>query len=316
MGVRRGAGNARAAGHWAVDSLVARILSALPESEELTPLPTRPTELGDVPAGARSQLEKCCGDLTRERMLIIPGTQKRPSRWRRPALRTRVVAFGSMAVGQWTEDDANGTVESIPLHDVRAIDDRLILLHGRLSMIGQHGRIDVYYSAVARRQLLDCILWLRGEVAGPEFATRPRFVWIDDRGDERPKSELPHKWAYMLDCRDDLRIDHSSNEMVAVGDVTEIGRSRGPTTGIAVLGPRELVIAAEPPDSLLASRYGVDLTVVPRCFLGEVGWSRGNLHIRLRENDNLPSGAPISRPLDERLYRAMRRSFGDAVPWA
>ena len=310
------ASKARAAGYRAVESFATRVVALVPESEELTPLPTRPTELGALPAAARSQLEEFCGDLARERMLIIPGTQRRPSRWRRPALRTRVVAFGSRAVGQWTEDDAEGVVEFMPIDDVRAIDDRLILLHGRLSVIGQHGRIDVYYSAVARRQLRECILWLRGEVAGPEVATRPGFVWIGDRGDERPKSELPHKWAYMLDHRDDLRIDPSANEMVAVGDVTEIGRSRGPATGIAVLGPRELVIAAEPPDSLRGSRYGVDLTVVPRCFLGDVGWSRGNLQIRLREDDNLPGGTPISRPLDERLFRAMRRSFGDAVPWA
>jgi hypothetical protein len=299
-----------------VESFGTRILSVLPESEELTPLPTRPNELGDIPAAARSQLEKCCGDLARERMLIIPGTQRRPSRWRRPGLRTRVVAFGSRAVGQWTEDDADGTVEFIPLVDVRAIDDRLILLHGRLSVIGRHGRIDVYYSAVARRHLGECILWLRGQVAGPEFGTRPRFVWIGDSGDERPRSELPHKWAYILDHRDDLRIGPTSNEMVAVGDVMEIGRSRGPTTGIAVLGPHELVIAAEPPDSPRGSRYGVDLTVVPRCFLGDVDWSRGNLRIRLREDDDQPSGTPISRPLDECLYQAMRRSFGDAVPWA
>lgn len=312
------AGNAGAgaASRQAVEWFVSRIVSLLSESEELTPLPTRPAELDDVPSAAWSQLEKCCGDLTLERMLVIPGTRKRPSRWYRPALRTRVVAFGSRAVGQWTEDDGEGAVEFIPLDDVRAIDDRLILLHGRLSVIGQHGRIVVQYNAVARRQLRESILRLRCKVAGPEFATRPNFVWIGDKGDERPKRELPHKWAYMLGYRDDLRIDLASNEMVAVGGVTEIGRSRGPATGIAVLGPRELVVAAEPPDCLDASRYGVDLTVVPRCFLGDVGWSRGDLRIRLRDGDNVPSEPSISRPLDERLYQAMRQSFGDAVTWA
>ena len=310
------AGKARAAGNRAVDWFVARIVSRLPENEELTPHPTRPTELGEVPAAAWSQLAQCCGDLTFERMLIIPGTRKRPSRWRRHALRTRVVAVGSKAVGQWTEDDGDGAVEFIPLGDVRAIDDRLILLYGRLSVIGQHSRIVVQYNSVARRQLRESILWLRRKVAGPECATLRNFVWIGDKGDERPERELPHKWAYMLGCRDDLRIDPPPNEMVAVGDVTPIGRSRGLATGIAVLGPREFVIAAEPPDSLRASRYGVDLTVVPRCFLGDVGWSRGNLLIRLREGDNLPGGSSISRPLDERLYQAMRQSFGDAVTWA
>jgi len=307
-------GNAGFGGRRAVEWFVSRILSLLPESEELMPLPSRPAELGDVPAGAWSQLERCCGDLTLERTLVIPGTRKRPSRRRRFALRTRVVAFGSRAVGQWTEDDGAGVVEFIPVGDVRAIDDRLILLHGRLLVIGQQGRIVVHYNAVARRQLRESILWLRREIAGPEFATRYNFVWIGEGG-ERPETELPHKWAYMLGHRDDLRIDASRNEMVAVGDVTEIGRSRGPATGIAVLGPHELVVAAEPPDCLYASRYGVDLTVVPRCFLGEVGWSRGDLRIRLRDGDVTPDGLSISRPLDERLYQAMRRSFGDAVTW-
>ena len=310
------AGNAGAGSRQAVEWFVSRIVSLLPESEEMTPLPTRPPELGDVPSAAWSQLEKCCGDLTLERMLVIPGTRKRPSGWYRPALRTRVVAFGSRAVGQWTEDDGEGAVEFIPLDDVRAIDDRLILLYGRLSVIGQHGRIVVQYNAVARRQLRESIQGLRRKVAGPEFATARNFVWIGEKSIERPEGELPHKWAYMLVSRDDLRIDPSSNEMVAVGGVTEIGRSRGPATGIAVLGPHELVVAAEPPDCLYASRYGVDLTVVPRRFLGDITWSRGDLHIRLRESDDAPAGASISRPLDERLYQAMRRSFGDAVTWA
>jgi hypothetical protein len=308
------AGNAGSGSRQAVEWFVSRTLSLL-ESEELTPLPTRPTELGDVPAAAWSQLERCCGDLTPERMLVIPGTRKRPSRWRRLALRTRVVAFGSRAVGQWTEDDRAGAVEFIPLEDVRAIDDRLILLYGRLSLIGQQSRIVVQYNAVARRELRESILWLRRKVAGPEFATRRNFVWIGEKGNERPEGELPHKWAYMLGYRDDLRIDPSSNEMVAVGDVTEIGRSRGPATGIAVLGPHELVVAAEPPDCLYASRYGVDLTVVPRCFLGDVGWSGGDIRIRLRDGEDAPAGPSLSRPLDERLFEAMRRSFGDAVTW-
>ncbi len=310
------ADNSDAGRHQVMEWLASRVESLSPASEELTPVPSRPAKLGDVPAAAWSQLERCCGDLALDRMLVIPGVRRPPSRWRRPALRTRVVAFGPAAVGQWTDDDDAGTVEFIALDDIRAIDDRLVLLYGRLSVIGRQSRIVVQYNAVARRQLRESILWLRRSVAGPGFTTRHNFVWIGEKGNERAEGDLPHKWAYMLGCRDDLRIDPSSNEMVAVGDVTEIGRSRGPTTGISVLGPRELVIAAEPPDSLRASRYGVDLTVVPRCFLGDVGWHRGNLLIRLREGDDLPSGPSISRPLDEQLYQAMQRSFGDAVTWA
>jgi hypothetical protein len=203
----------------------------------------------------------------------------------------------------------------MPLDDIRAIDDRVVLLHGRLSVIGCHGGIVVQYNAVARRYLRDSILWLRREIAGAELATLRSFVWIGADGNEHPVGALPHKWAYLLGCRDDLRIDKSTNEMVAVGGVTEIGLSRGPATGIAILGPRELVVAAEPPDWLDGSRYGVDLTVVPRRFLSHLGWTGGDLRIGLRDSNHAASGS-ISRPLDGRLYQAMRQSFGDAVPWA
>ena len=124
--------------------------------------------------------------------------------------------------------------------------------------------------------------------------------------------------------------------MVAVGDVAEIGRSRGPATGVGLLGPRELVVAAEPSVWLDVSRYGVDLTVVPRSRLRDIGWGGGELVIRLREEGEpqppaRPADAPsavaepdpaalgpptISRSLDERLFVAMCRSFGDAIPHA
>jgi hypothetical protein len=51
---------------------------------------------------------------------------------------------------------------------------------------------------------------------------------------------------------------------------------RVPSTGIALPGPRELVVAAEPPDWLSGTRYGVDLTVVPRSHIRGAGWSRGS----------------------------------------
>jgi hypothetical protein len=38
------------------------------------------------------------------------------------------------------------------------------------------------------------------------------------------------------------------------------------------------------------------------------------MHIRLRLDG--AEGLSILRPLDERLFVAMRRSFGDAVAWA
>ncbi len=294
---------------------------------ERTPLPFRPASGDEVPAAAWSRLEGCCGELSLERLLVIPGTGKRTWIGGQLAMHARVIAFGATAVGQWTEDEGDGVVESVPVDDLLAIDDRVVLLHGRLLLIGKAGRLTILYNAVARPLLRESILWLRRTIAGPEFATRPSFVWIGPTGEERPDGELPYKWAYLLTYRDDLRIDPPANEMVAVGGVVELTQSRkGPATGLAVLGPRELVVAAEPPDWLDTARYGVDLTVVPRCHLRDVGWSGGNLQIRLRASDgagptdvtcNGATGEPaISRPLDGRLFEAMRRSFGDAVEWA
>ena len=216
------------------------------------------------------------------------------------------------------------------MEDLLAIQDQIVLLYGRLSLIGAKSQMAIQYNAVARSQLRESILWLRGRVAGPVFPVRPSFVWIEGKGEERPQSELPYKWAYMLAHRDDLRIDAEAGEMVAVGDVVELGAARrGPSTGIALLGPRELVVAAEPLADRRTHRYGVDLTVVPRSHIRDVGWSRGNLQIRLRAGDEArpadgtrkgargATGEPaISLPLDSRLFEAMRRSFGDAVEWA
>ena len=308
-----------------VAQTLTRVLFRRPDADELTPLPSRPTSRDEVPAEAWSELERSCGDLALERMLVILGTHKRTWIGGRLAMHTRVIAFGSRAVGQWTEGEGTGSVESMPIDDLLAIDDRTVLLHGRLSLIGTKGRIAIPYNTVARPQFRESVLWLRRRMAGPELATRSSFVWIGAKGSERSERELPYKWTYILACRDDLRIDPPANEMIAVGDVVEQTPFRtGPATGLALLGPRELVIAAEPSDHIRLPRHGVDLTVVPRCHLRDVGWSRGNLRIRLRAGEGASEGAAdgpgdelaISRPLDGRLFEAMRQSFGDAVEWA
>lgn len=309
------AGNVGSSLQQSVAQFVRRLFSR-PDTGGVTPLPFRPTKPEEVPAGAWHELERSCGDLALERMLVIPRMWKHPARGRPFEMGRRVVAFGTAAVGHWTERAEGGVVERIPLEDLLAIDDRIILLQGRLSLIGKNGRVVVEYNAVGRPMLRENILWLRRMIGGPEFATRPSFVWIGAKGSERRQEDLPYKWAYMLASRDDLRIDPGSDEMIAVGNVVEIGRSRGPATGMALLGPRELLVAAEPPEWLYPSRYGVDLTVVPRGYLRDVSWNRGELRIRLRAGDGGPDGPTILRPLDERLFQAMRRSFGDAVTWA
>jgi hypothetical protein len=303
---------------------LARLIGAH-EWQERTPMPLRPISRAEVPAAAWSALEQACGSLSLERLLVIPGTGKRAWIGGQLAMHTRVVAFGSDAVGHWTEDGGAGSVERMPVGELLAIDDRVVLLLGRLSLIGKNGQMAVRYNAVARPLIRESIVWLRRRIAGSAFPTRPSFVWIGADGDDRSDRQLPHKWEYILNGRDDLRIDPPADEMVAAGDVVEGKLFRdGPVTGIAVLGPRELLIAAEPPTDASTPRYGVDLTAVPRDHLRDVGWSGGNLRIRLRADEDAdpdPFGSPadppaISRPLDVRLFEAMRVSFGDAVEWA
>jgi hypothetical protein len=288
-------------------------------------MPLRPISRDEVPAAAWSALEESCGALSLERLLVIPGTGKRSWIGGRLATHTRVVAFGSDAVGHWTEDGGAGSVERMPMGELLAIDDRVVLLLGRLSLIGKNGRMVVLYNAVARPLLSESILWLRRQIAGPAFPTRRSFVWIGADGDDRSDRRLPHKWAYLLTQRDDLRIDPPTDEMVAAGNVVEGKPLRqGPVTGIGVLGARELLIAAEPPTDASTPRYGIDLTAVPRDHIRDVGWSGGDLRIRLRaDQDPDPDGLrsvddppAISRPLDVHLFQAMRLSFGDAVEWA
>lgn len=283
-------------------------------------IPFRPAVRDDVPAASWAPLESVCGPLTLDQLLVKPGTWRTRGRNGIWAERAWVLAFGEKAVAHWVElEDGSGSVESMPVEEILAIDDRIVLLHGRLSLIGRNRRMTVDYNAVAEPALRVNLAGLRRVIAGPAFPVRPSFVWIGARGKERPERELPYKWACLLAHSPELRLDERGDEMVAAGNVVEMGRSRGPATGIAVLGPQELVVASEPDDSLLDSRYGVDLVVVPRFNLRDVGWEEGNLLIRLCAPDGSNEsgeGPSISRPLDERLFAAMRRSFGDEIRWA
>jgi hypothetical protein len=318
------AGNLQSSLGHAVGALVDRVIGTQAPQGPF-PMPFRPEGRKDMPGRAWGELEATCGELNVERMLVLPRFGTRPTFRRRVWAPARVLAVGSLAIGVWTDEgDAPDRLEYLPLADVLAIDDRTVLLDGRLSVVGPASRVVVGYNTTARTQLRESIAWLRRAVAGSAVPVQETFVWMaaSDARRDRPRSELPHKWAYILNQRDDLRIDPVGQEMVAVGDVAEIGHSRGPATGVALLGPRELVIAAEPSEWLELSRYGVDLTVVPRSRLSGIGWSRGEVTIQLQRDatPTTPNGptattptATIRRPLDEQLYGAMRVAFGEAV---
>ena len=306
-----------------VRRLVAEARFRRSERQGRTLVPYRPSTLDEVPAAAWRELHEKCGELALDRLLVTPGTWRANARNGRWAERARVMAFGDRAVGCWTDGEDVGGAQTIANEDILAIDDRIVLLSGRLSFVGRGGSMTVAYNAVARTLVGENIRQLRRERAGPDLPTSPGFVWLGAGDRERPASDLPYKWAYLLRHGDSLSLNPQENVKIAVGDVVETGLSHGPATGIAVLSARELVVAAEPADSLQASRYGVDLTVAPRRYLRDVGWNRGQLQIRLRTNDPQAEAAgeatddlAIRRPLDKLLFEAMRRSFGNEIAWS
>lgn len=111
--------------------------------------------------------------------------------------------------------------------------------------------------------------------------------------------------------------DPDEPAIVAVGDVAETrgGRSR-PATGVAVLTPRELVIAAEPVEYLEGARYGVDLLAVPRERLAGLSQDGRSLTVHVAGGRTDAEGASPTLTLDPCLVEAMHRLFGPAVRWA
>ncbi len=262
-------------------------------------------------------LEAVCGPLTLERLYVVPRTTRLVTRRQCVITPAEVLAFGAWIVALWVDDGPDGRVLSIPVDRLIAVDDRVILLYGRLRLVAADTQLVVRYNTVSRRDLQENLCDLRGRMATKQLPIESGFVWLDRRNERMGRQDLPHKWRVVLDDPT-VRPDLDEPAIVAVGDVTEIRqrRNRAPS-GLAVLGSRELVIANEPSEYFEAARYGVDLLAVPRERLGSLGWDGRSLTVRLAHDQAVVGGtSPVSLRMDPRLAEAMRQAFGSAVRWA
>lgn|GEM_PF-1361674 len=278
--------------------------------------PFRPSRPDDVPPSARAALEVHCGPLPLERLFVVPKTTRLVSPKQCVITPARVLGFGAKDVALWVDDCPGGRVMSIPIDRLIAVDNRSILLYGRLRLLAAGAQLVVRYNSLYRDELQENLRDLRSQMARKEFAVESRFQWLDPRNEQMTQSDLPFRWQAALDyptVRPNLR----EPVLIAVGDVAGIRRGRtGPPSGVAVLGSRELVIANEPSDSLDFARYGIDLLAVPRERLDSLSWDGRSLTVHLAADCGGVEGhSSVVLPLDPGLVEAMGRAFGSAVQW-
>jgi hypothetical protein len=231
----------------------------------------------------------------------------------------QVLAFGDRSVGLWQHEAPAGRVTSIEIDRLLAIDDREILLYGHLRFVSAHAQIHVRYDTASREALEGSLCDLRRRMAPTEIPTEATFVWLDASGRPGLEADLPHKWRTILQFPT-VRLDPALPSAVAVGDVAAappnwVSPAAGrPATGVAVLGPRELVVATEPGEFIDGPRYGVDLVSVPRERLGRLAWDGHSLTIwTVGRSDG--EWASVTLHVDPELVKAMQRAFGTAVSW-
>jgi hypothetical protein len=269
-----------------------------------------------VPPPARSALEVDCGPLPLERLFVVPKTTRLVSPKHCVITPARVLGFGATDVALWIDDCPGGRVLSIPIDRLVAVDNRSILLYGRLRLLAAGSQLVVRYNSVYRDELQENLRDLRRRMARKELPVESGFLWLDPRHEQGRQSDLPFRWQVLLDYPT-VRPNLSEPVMIAVGDVAGIRRGRtGPPSGVAVLGSRELVIANEPSGNLDFGRYGIDLLAVPRQRLDSLRWDGRSLTVRLASDHVVAENyASVVLPLDPRLVEAMARAFGSAVKW-
>ncbi len=279
--------------------------------------PFRPSRTQDVPAQALAALEPVCGPLALARLFVVPRTTRLVDPTHCVVTPAKVVGFGETVVAVWVDDGPEGRVLSLAIDRVAAVEDRTILLYGRLRLIAADAHLAIRYSTVSRDDLVPNVCRLRRRMATTAMASESGFLWLDPLDQGLPQSALPHKWRVVLDYPT-VRPDPDEPAAVAVGNLTAVrrGRTRRPS-GLAVLGSRELVIANEPSEYLDADRYGVDLLAVPRDRLDSLGWDGRSLTVHFaREQLGAEGFSSVISPLDESLVEAMRRAFGSAIRWS
>jgi hypothetical protein len=250
---------------------------------------------------------------------VIPATT-RPTRPGESVLTpARVLGFGEVAVALWVEDDSGGHVQSLPIDRLIAIEDREILLYGRLRLLATDSALTVRYSTVSREELQENLGALRRGMVRERMAIESGFLWLEPGDRRRPQAELPHKWQVLLGYPW-VRREPANPALIAAGDVARSGstKKRSPT-GIAVLDSNELVVATEPSQHVDTPRYGVDLLAVPRARLKSLSWDGKALIVRLDDGDAAPSAsdwpAPLVLSIDPYLVEAMWQRMGSVTPW-
>jgi hypothetical protein len=277
--------------------------------------PFRPTTPAEVPEAASAALAYACGPLPLERLYIIPRASRLVSQHSCVITPASVLGFGENVVGLWIDDGAAGRLVAIPVERLLAIDNRTILLYGRLRLLTADGQLSVHYNTVSRSEIDQNLAQLRTRIAVAGRPVEPGFLWLERGYPAKAPAELPHKWFVVLQ-NPMVRPDPAQPVAIAAGGLEEAhpGRTR-PASGVAILGDRELVIASEPLDRSGQARYGVDLLAVPRSCLDSLAWDGQSLIVRLREDGAGDSTANVTLPLDPFLAEAMWCVFGDQVRW-
>jgi hypothetical protein len=279
--------------------------------------PFRPAKTADIPPVALVSLQAVCGSLPFEQLYIIPKTTRLVSSDDCVITPTKVIGFGERDIGLWIDDGPDGRLTTIPIDQLLAVDDRTILLYGRLRLIASDSQLVVRYNTVSRTDVQENLAQVRARMATTHEPVESGFLWLDPQSETRGQRELPHKWRVALENAA-VRPDLTEPVIIAAGDVTEVkpGRSR-PASGVAVLGASELVIANEPVEYLDRARYGVDLLAVPRRRLDSLGWDGRSLTVRVAlDHTGVEAATTVTLPLDPYLAEAMWRAFGSAVRWA
>jgi hypothetical protein len=270
------------------------------------------------PARAVGRLRETCGELSRDQMFASPAAFRPGRDGRMIYTPDQVIGFGDSTVALWTDDGHTGIVNAIPIERLLAVDDRQILLHGRLRLVAADAQLVIRYNTVHRPHLEQSLCDLRARMTPDIRATAADvFFWLEpgyeDEGVNR--AMLPPKWRVVLD-HPAIRPDPTEPVSVAVGDILAERETKPPATGLAVLSSRELVIASEPAAYLdIPGRFGVDILAVPRAYLDSLAWDGSALTVRMVMPDAATERAWVTRDLDPYLIEAMHRAFDPAVHW-
>jgi hypothetical protein len=252
--------------------------------------PYRPSRWQDVPVGAVDALDAASGARRLEQFFVIPAGC-RPTGLRRArhvATPTQVLALGDDAIALWVDSAQPPAVRArIALEALAAIDDRQVLLDGRLSFLSAEGQLTIRYNTVARAQLEPAITTLRAVVAG-EPSPLPAHAAPD---------ELPLKWR---------NVARSPRVLLAPGEPAVLlfaPRPAAPRDTLVAITAHELVVARHPQSRRRTRDYGVDSLCVARRRLHSVTAADRSLRIR-------SAGVSLDVDVGATVARACARLLG------